>query len=68
MEDIEIARNTRLDNIKTIAAKAGIADDELEQYGNFKAKIDSKKLLNRLKDRKTGGIFRRFLHNCVKIL
>ena len=27
MEDIEIARNTRLDNIKTIAAKAGIADD-----------------------------------------
>ena len=26
MEDIEIARNTRLDNIKTIAAKAGIAD------------------------------------------
>lgn len=45
MEDIEIARNTRLDNIKTIAAKAGIADDELEQYGNFKAKIDSKNCL-----------------------
>ena len=56
MEDIEIARNTRLDNIKAIAAKAGIADDELEQYGNFKAKIDSKKLLNRLKDRKNGKL------------
>ena len=56
MEDIEIARNTRLDNIKTIAAKAGIADDELEQYGNFKAKIESKKLLNRLKDRKNGKL------------
>lgn len=56
MEDIEIARNTRLDNIKTIAAKAGIAADELEQYGNFKAKIDSKKLLNRLKDRKNGKL------------
>ena len=56
MEDIEIARNTRLDNINTIAAKAGIADDELEQYGNFKAKIDSKKLLNRLKDRKNGKL------------
>lgn len=56
MEDIEIARNTRLDNIKTIVAKAGIADDELEQYGNFKAKIDSKKLLNRLKDRKNGKL------------
>ena len=56
MEDIEIARNTRLDNIKAIAAKAGIAGDELEQYGNFKAKIDSKKLLNRLKDRKNGKL------------
>ncbi len=39
-----------------IATKAGIADDELEQYGNFKAKIDSKKLLNRLKDRKNGKL------------
>ena len=56
MEDIEIARNTKLENIKNIAAKAGIADDELEQYGNFKAKIDSKKLLNRLKDRKDGKL------------
>ena len=56
MEDIEIARNTKLENIKNIAAKAGIAEDELEQYGNFKAKIDSKKLLNRLKDRKNGKL------------
>ena len=56
MKDIEIARNTKLENIKNIAAKAGIADDELEQYGNFKAKIDSKKLLNRLKDRKNGKL------------
>ena len=56
MEDIEIARNTKLENIKNIAAKAGIADDELEQYGNFKAKIESKKLLNRLKDRKNGKL------------
>ena len=56
MEDIEIARNTKLENIKNIAAKAGIADDELEQHGNFKAKIDSKKLLNRLKDRKNGKL------------
>ena len=41
MEDIEIARNTKLENINNIAAQAGIADDELEQYGNFKDKIDS---------------------------
>ena len=56
MEDIEIARNTKLEHIKVIATKAGIADDELEQYGNFKAKIDSKKLLNRLKNRKDGKL------------
>lgn len=56
MEDIEIARNTKLEHIKVIATKAEIADDELEQYGNFKAKIDSKKLLNRLKDKKDGKL------------
>ena len=45
MEDIEIARNTRLDNIKTIAAKAGIADDELEQYGNLRLRLKAKNCL-----------------------
>ena len=29
MEDIEIARNTKLDNIVEIATKAGIKEDEL---------------------------------------
>ena len=56
MEDIEIARNTKLDNIVEIATKAGIEEDELEQYGKFKAKIDSKKLLERLENKKNGKL------------
>ena len=56
MEDIEIARNTKLDNIEKIATKAGIEEDELEQYGKFKAKIDSKKLLERLENKKNGKL------------
>ena len=56
MEDIEIARNTKLDNIVEIATKAGIKEDELEQYGKYKAKIDSKKL------------FKRFSESCLKSL
>ena len=56
MEDIEIARNTKLDNIEKIAIKAGIKEDELEQYGKYKAKIDSKKLLKRLENKKNGKL------------
>ena len=56
MEDIEIARNTKLDNIEKIAIKAGIEEDELEQYGKYKAKIDSKKLLKRLENKKNGKL------------
>ena len=48
MEDIDIARNTELEDITKIAKKAGIDDEELEQYGKYKAKINSKKLCNRL--------------------
>ena len=56
MEDIEIARNTKLDNIVEIATKAGIKEDELEQYGKYKAKIDSKKLFKRLENKKNGKL------------
>ena len=52
MEDIEIARNTKLDNIVEIATKAGIKEEELEQYGKYKAKIDSNKLFKRLANKK----------------
>ena len=41
MTDIEIARNTKLDKIVDIAKKIGIGEEELEQYGKYKAKISS---------------------------
>ena len=38
--DIEIAQETTMSPITEIAAKAGIDSKYLEQYGNYKAKID----------------------------
>ena len=56
MEDVEIARNTKLENILNIAKKAGIDEEELEQYGQYKAKIDNKKLFERLKNKENGKL------------
>ncbi len=39
MTDIEIARNTKLKKIVDIAQKLGIQEDDIEQYGKYKAKI-----------------------------
>ncbi|MDR3186035.1 MAG: formate--tetrahydrofolate ligase [Christensenellaceae bacterium] len=39
MGDIEIARNTQLSEISAVATKLGIANDFLEPYGKYKAKI-----------------------------
>ena len=42
--DIEIAQECQMLPITEIAAKAGISDEYLEQYGKYKAKIDYKLL------------------------
>ena len=39
MTDIEIARNTKLENICEIAKKIGISSEQIEMYGKYKAKI-----------------------------
>ena len=39
MEDVEIARKTKLKKIKEIAQEIGINEDDLETYGKYKAKI-----------------------------
>ena len=44
--DIEIAQETEMTNIREIAKIAGIDEKYLEQYGNYKAKVD----FNILKD------------------
>ena len=53
--DIEIARETKLEDIKEIAKKVNIQEDDLECYGNYKAKI-SNNLSNKLKDKKNGKL------------
>ena len=40
--DIEIAQACPMQHIRDIAWEAGIAEEYLEQYGNYKAKIDTK--------------------------
>ena len=50
MEDIEIARNTKLEDINVIARKLNVEDD-IEQYGKHKAKI-SLEVMKKLKSKK----------------
>ena len=52
--DIEIAQECQMLPITEIAAKAGISDEYLEQYGKYKAKIDYKLLKD--SDRKDGKL------------
>ena len=55
MTDIEIARNTKLNNIKKIAKKLNINEEYLEEYGKYKAKISSDINID-LKDKKNGKL------------
>ena len=55
MTDIEIARNTELKPITEIANELGIKDEELEQYGKYKAKINQK-AIDRLKSKNDGKL------------
>ena len=40
LSDLEIAQSTKLEPVKSIAAKLGLKEDDLEEYGKYKAKID----------------------------
>ena len=40
LTDIEIAQSIQPKNIKEIARNAGIDEKYLEQYGNYKAKVE----------------------------
>lgn len=54
LTDIEIAQKTPLRPITEIAEKVGIDPDHIEQYGKYKAKIDSRLIIN--SDRKNGKL------------
>ena len=49
--DIEIAQACPMQHIRDIAREAGIAEEYLEQYGNYKAKIDTKSFQDQPGDR-----------------
>ena len=53
--DIEIAREAKMLPISEIASSLGIKNDELELYGNYKAKINDA-FLKRTEDRKNGKL------------
>ena len=55
MTDIEIARSTKLEKIVDVAKKIGIEEDDLEQYGKFKAKI-SNEVFEKRKNKKNGKL------------
>ena len=55
MTDIEIARNTKLENINNIAIKCGLKETEIDQYGKYKAKINQE-AFKRLKNEKEGKL------------
>lgn len=55
LTDIEIAQNAKMKNIADIASDLGIAPEEIEPYGHYKAKI-SDSVLNRLADKKDGKL------------
>ncbi len=55
MTDIEIAQSCSMEHITAIAAKAGVDGKYLEQYGNYKAKVDYR-MLSDLKDKPDGKL------------
>ncbi len=55
MTDIEIARNTKLDNIVDVAKKIDVEKEDLELYGKYKAKFSSE-LYEKVKNEKNGKL------------
>ena len=55
MTDIEIAKSVELEKITKIASKIGINEEDIEQYGSYKAKI-SEKVFEKVKDNKDGKL------------
>jgi len=48
--DIEIAQEAKLQDIRQVAAKLGLTEDDIDLYGRYKAKVDYN-VLNRTKSR-----------------
>ncbi len=55
LTDIQIAQNCKIQKIKKIAEKLGIQEEDLEFYGNYKAKL-SDKLWDKVKNNNDGKL------------
>ena len=55
LTDIEIAQNANIQNIATVAERAGIPAKHLELYGNYKAKI-SPEFIESISSNKSGHL------------
>ena len=55
LSDIQIAQQAKLRPISEIAAKLGLTEDDLEHYGKYKAKVDTK-VYGRVQDRPNGKL------------
>ena len=53
--DIQIAQEAEMIHIREVAAQLGIHEEELELYGNYKAKL-SDELMEKVKDRENGKL------------
>lgn len=53
--DIQIAQEAKISKISEIAAKIGLGEDDYDQYGKYKAKVDSN-LLKKLEDKQDGKL------------
>jgi len=53
--DLKIAQSIEMEKIKNVAKKLGLSEDEIELYGNYKAKI-SLSVMDKLKDNKDGKV------------
>lgn len=53
--DLEIAQECKMEHIRDIAAKIGVGEEDLEYYGNHKAKV-SLDLLHRNEDKEDGKL------------
>lgn len=55
LTDIEIAQQNKMEKISVIANKLGLTEDDIEQYGHYKAKI-SFDAIRRLESKKNGKL------------
>lgn len=55
LTDIEIAQQTKLENIKDVAASLGVTEDDLEMYGKYKAKL-SDEYMDSVKNNRDGKL------------